>query len=309
MSKKVALIFPGQGSQFVGMGKDFSENFSIARDTFHEADERLNFSLSQLIFNGKDEELMLTKNSQVAIYVVSVAIWRVLKEQFPTFVPLATAGLSLGEYTALTASGKLLFEEGVKIVRARGLYMHEAALRHVGTMAVCLGIDSNVVRCVIDSVEGVWIANLNCPDQVVISGTLEGIKRAALLLKKNGAKRVLPINVSGAFHSELMADAKKKLQRKIATMKLYSTTIPIVMNVVGDFVEKEPEIRQHLIDQVISPVYWERTICKMAEVGVEMFVELGCGKTLRGMNHKIGVRGATLSIEAVEDLKKLVGMI
>lgn len=307
MDKKIAFIFPGQGAQYVGMGKAFAEVFSVARETFNEADEKLGFPLSKLIFEGPAEELTLTKNSQIAIYVVSVAIWRVLQEQFPSLVPMVAAGLSLGEYTALTASGKLQFEDGIELVRTRGLYMNDASANHPGTMAVCLGMDLNAVKQVTDSIDGVWVANLNCPGQVVISGTLEGIEKASATLKEKGAKRVLSLDVSGAFHSGLMAEAKEKLKSKIETMTLYPSAVSLVMNVPGDFIEAESEIRQHLIDQVVSPVYWERGIRKMEEEGVELFIEIGCGKTLSGMNRKIGVKALTFSVEKVEDLEELTG--
>jgi len=267
MDKKTAFIFPGQGAQYVGMGKSFTDAFLSARNTFEEADERLSFPLSKLIFEGPSEELTLTKNSQLAIYVVSVAIWRVLQEQFPTLVPIVTAGLSLGEYTALTASGKLKFEDGLHLVQARGLYMNQASTDHPGMMAVCLGLDLDTVKQVSDSIEGVWIANLNCPGQVVISGTVEGISQASEVLMMKGARRTIPLNVSGAFHSGLMGDAKEKLRGNIESLSLLPSDISLVMNVPGDFVEGEGAIRQHLIDQVVSPVYWERSIRKMEEKG------------------------------------------
>ncbi|NGX50451.1 MAG: Malonyl CoA-acyl carrier protein transacylase [Chlamydiae bacterium] len=307
MDRKTAFIFPGQGAQYVGMGRAFARSYSKARATFEEADDRLGFSLSKLIFEGPAEELTLTKNSQLAIYAVSVAIWRVVQEQFPELIPAVTAGLSLGEYSALTASGKLKFEEGLELVRARGVYMDEASIDHPGTMAVCLGMEAASARQAIEPVEGVWIANLNCPGQVVISGTIDGIERASLLLLERGAKRLIPLNVSGAFHSGLMADAKEKLKSSIESLTLHSTPISLVMNVSGDFVEEESAIRQNLIDQMVSPVYWERGIRKMEERGIELFIEMGCGKTLSGMNRKIGIEGTTIYLEKVEDLEKLTG--
>src|SRR3990167_6220565 len=186
MEKKVAYIFPGQGAQYVGMGKDFFNQFSAARETFEEADDLLDYSISTLIFEGPKEELILTKNSQVAIYVVSIAIWRTLSYLFPDITPHTCAGLSLGEYTALTASGRIAFQDGIHLVQARGLYMHEASLSHPGTMAVVLGMEPNVIERILHEMglQGeVWIANLNCPDQVVISGTHKGIEAASVELK------------------------------------------------------------------------------------------------------------------------------
>ncbi|MCB1085259.1 MAG: ACP S-malonyltransferase [Chlamydiia bacterium] len=304
MDKKIAVIFPGQGAQYVGMGKDFYETFSTAKETFEEANQVLDFSLSDLCFNGPSEELTLTKNSQVAIYVMSIALWRVFKEQCPEIVSAVMAGLSLGEYTALTASGRLSFSEGIALVRARGLAMHESGERHPGTMAVCLGLEVAAVNEAIGSIDGVWVANLNCPGQVVISGSREGIEKSKTLLKEKGAKRVLPLDVSGAFHSGLMEEAQSALKEKINQIKLTPSQTALVMNVSGGYVTEE-EIRECMVSQVVSPVQWEKGIRAMQEKGVSLFIEIGCGKTLAGMNRKIGIQGETLSLEKVEDLEKL----
>lgn len=305
MNKKIACIFPGQGSQYVGMGQDFIQAFPTFRQTLEVADEKLGFSLSKLMLEGPEEELIQTKNSQVAIYVLSVALYRVFQEQFPTLIPSVTGGLSLGEYTALTASGRLPFEEGVALVRARGLYMNEASLARPGTMAVCLGLDVPVVEQVAHLLEGVWVANLNCPGQVVISGTHEGVRDASVILKEKGAKGIIPLDVSGAFHSGLMEPAKVKLKKEIESLKLHSSTVDLTMNVPGDYVESEDDIKRHLIDQVVSPVLWEKSIRMMESRGTDLYIEIGCGKTLRGMNRKIGVKGPTLSLEKVGDLEGL----
>ncbi len=304
MDKKIAFIFPGQGAQYVGMGKDFYEAFAVVRETFQEADELLGFSLTNLVFGGPSEELTQTKNSQVAIYVMSVALWRALNEQLPDIVPTTVAGLSLGEYSALTASGRLSFRDGVKLVRARGLYMHEAGIKHPGTMAVCLGMVPDKVAEILEPIEGVWEANLNCPGQVVISGTVQGVAAASTLLKEKGAKRILPLNVSGAFHSGLMEEAKDQLKEKIDTIFLEKSRIDLVMNVPGDYVSEE-EIQENMISQVVAPVLWEKGIRAMEEKGIKCFIEIGCGKTLSGMLQKIGVKGETFSVEKVEDLEIL----
>jgi len=288
------------------MGRSFSEAFPVARQTFEEVDDELGFPLSSLIFDGPFEELTLTKHCQIAIYAVSMAIWRVVQDQFS--VPLSSmmaAGLSLGEYTALTASGKLSFRDGVELVSARGLYMHESSIKYPGTMAACLGMELDRVRPVIEDIEGVWIANLNYPGQVVVSGTLAGVERAGSMLKNMGARRFVPLDVSGAFHSGLMGEAQDRLREQIEAVRLYSTPCLLVMNASGDFVASEENMRQHLIDQMTSPVYWGVGICKMEEKGVDLFIEMGCGKTLSNMNRKIGVSATTLSIERVEDLETL----
>ncbi len=304
MDKKVAFIFPGQGAQYVGMGKDFYEAYSIVRETFEEANDLLGFNLSKLMFEGPADELTLTKNSQIAIYVMSVALWRVIKQELPEIEPSVVAGLSLGEYSALTASGRLAFKDGVRLVRARGEYMYEAGVKFPGTMAVALGMKPEEVHAIVDPIEGVWVANLNCPGQVVVSGTVAGIEKASALLKEKGAKRVLPLDVSGAFHSGLMDEAKDRLQEKIDEIELSESPIDLVMNVPGDFVS-ENEIRKNMIGQVVAPVYWEKGVRKIEERGVQLFIEIGPGKTLSGMNRKIGVNGKTIGIEKIEDLEAL----
>jgi len=304
VDKKVAFIFPGQGAQYVGMGKDFYEAFAVVRETFQEADELLGFSLTSLIFEGPSEELTKTKNSQIAIYVMSIALWRVLSEQMPDIAPTAVAGLSLGEYSALTASGRLSFKDGIELVRARGLYMHEAGIQYPGTMAVCLGMVPDEVAEILEPIEGAWVANLNCPGQVVISGTIQGVAAAATLLKEKGAKRVLPLEVSGAFHSGLMKEAKDQLKEKIDTISLEKSVVDLVMNACGDYVSEE-KIQENMISQVVAPVLWEKGIRAMEEKGIDCFIEIGCGKTLSGMLRKIRVKGETFSIEKVEDLETL----
>ena len=303
--KQLGCIFPGQGAQYVGMGKDFFENFTSAKEVFLEADERLGRKLSTLIFDGAKEELVLTKNSQVAIYVVSMAIWRVIKEQFPCIQPSVCAGLSLGEYTALTASKTLDFVDGVQLVQNRGLYMHEASIKNPGTMAVVLGLDETSVQEVVDASSEVWVANLNCPGQVVISGTAEGINQIKEHLIQKGAKRVLPLSVSGAFHSGLMQEAREKLKRDIASTDFKESEIKCVMNVTGDYVKSLDEVRRNIIDQVTSPVYWQKSMARMNQEGVSEFIEIGCGKTLTGMSRKMDLQARCTSVEKVEDLDLL----
>ena len=304
MKKKTAFLFPGQGAQYVGMGRDFYDAFPIYRETLQEADERLGFHLSSLIFDGPSITLTETKNSQVAIYVTSIGILRVIQKEFPNFQPETVAGLSLGEYTALVASKRLEFSEGIDLVRSRGLLMHEASLKHPGTMAVALGLAPEEVAKIVTPIQGVWIANLNCPGQVVISGTHEGVQKASEHLKKGGAKRVLPLDVSGAFHSGLMEDAKKKLKEKLQLISLKKSEIDFVMNVPGDYV-KDEEILRFMELQVVSPVLWEKGIKEMEARGHEQYLEIGCGKTLSGMLRKISVQGEILSIEKVVDLEQL----
>lgn len=303
MSKKIAFLFPGQGAQYVGMAKDFYENYAVARATFDEADELLKTSFSKIIFEGPADVLTLTKNSQLAIYIVSVAIWRTVAQEFPDLKPTFCAGLSLGEYTALTAAKKISFQEGLLLVQARAAFMNEACEKTQGTMQVVLGLEPETVSKALASLEEVWIANLNCPGQVVIAGTPRGMAFAQESLKAAGAKRILPLDVSGAFHTPLMKEAEVRLTPYIEATPLQESGIEVITNVTGLPVATEMDIRSCLIKQVSSPVYWEKGIRYLMEQGVDLFLEMGCGKTLAGMNKRIGVAAPTISIEKLADLE------
>lgn len=307
MNKKFAFLFPGQGAQYPGMGKDFYDRFPIAKQTFNEADDFLNRPFSKLIFEGPSAELTLTKNSQIAIYICSVAMLRVVQTQFPELRPLFCAGLSLGEYTALTAAGKIDFLDGLDLVCTRAEAMHQACEETKGTMQVVLGMTEEAVETIVHELNPphpVWVANLNCPGQIVIAGTVEALALAAEALKQRGAKRILPLDVSGAFHSGLMQSAQAKLAAKMATISFRESAIEIVMNVPGDFVSSEEQMRQVLIDQVINPVRWEKGIRKMMERKANFYLEIGPGKTLSGMNKKI-VSEPTYSVEKTADLEEI----
>jgi [acyl-carrier-protein] S-malonyltransferase len=306
---KIAFLFPGQGAQFVGMGKDFFDLFSTAKHVFQEADEVLASYFSNLIFQGPSEELTLTKNSQLAIYIVSVAIWKTVEEQFPELKPSVCAGLSLGEYTALTAAGKVSFDECLRLVQARGEYMHAAALSHPGSMHVVLGLSPEIVEEALSGIRDVSIANLNCPGQVVIAGTELALKEAAGAIKEKGAKRILPLDVSGAFHSALMQEAQEKLKPHLDHALLVESPVALISNVSGDYVRTLPEIRACLLKQVTHPVLWEKGILAAQAAGVEAYYEMGPGKTLAGMNKKIGVLAPTFSIEKVKDLEGLANAV
>lgn len=298
---KIAFLFPGQGAQYVGMAKDFYETFPIVRETFEEASQILLMDFTRLILEGPESELILTKNSQPAIFIVSVAILRSLQQQYPHLQPAICAGLSLGEYTALYASRRISFADALQIVAARGTYMQEACGEQQGTMRVVLGLDAPIVAAHLP--EGVWIANLNCPGQVVIAGAASAMPQAEELLKAQGAKRVLPLDVSGAFHTPLMRSAQEKLKPFLLSVALQESPIQLVMNVPGDFVDISSEIREHLIAQVASPTQWEKGIRLLEDV--DLYIEIGPGKTLTGMNKKIGVKGQTLNIEKTTDLAQL----
>lgn len=304
MNKKYAFIFPGQGAQYPGMVKDFYEHFPTARKIFEEADDFLSTHFSKLIFEGPSAELTLTKNSQLAIYIVSIAVYRTVTEQFPFLTPSVCAGLSLGEYTALTAAGKIGFRECLPIVKARAQFMNDACEEVEGTMQVILGLEGDAVEEIIAILQPehqVWVANLNCPGQVVIAGSKAGVSEGAELLLSKGAKRAIPLDVSGAFHSGLMKKAQERLAPYIRQAALKESPIEVVMNVPGDYVAEREKMREHLISQVTSPVRWQKGILTMQEKGIDAFIEMGCGKTLAGMNKRMAIK--TDSFEKITDLE------
>jgi [acyl-carrier-protein] S-malonyltransferase len=306
--KNIAFLFPGQGAQYVKMGKDFYDTFSICRETFQEADDILGRSLSKVIFEAPEEELTQTRSSQTAIYVMSMAIQRLLKKEFSLICPQFAAGLSLGEYTALTASEKISFKDCLPLVQKRGELMNEACLSTKGSMAVIMGLNADVVEAFVKELNlpnDLWVANFNCPGQVVISGTMKGIELGMEKAKAVGAKRAMPLQVHGAFHSGLMAFAQENLRGFIESVKLKDSKVDLVMNVTG-LVEKDLyQIRQNLIKQVTHSVRWEMGIHTLEQSQVDLYIEMGPGKTLAGMNKRIGVKAQTISIEKVEDLKLL----
>lgn len=306
--KKIAFLFPGQGAQYPGMGKDFYEAFSVARETFEEADDLLKRNLSTIIFEGPEALLTETKNSQVGIYVVSVAILRVIKQQFPELTPAITSGLSLGEYTALTASGRLSFQDGVQLVSMRGQFMNEACEKAPGTMAVVLGLNADVVEKLVKEVNrpnDLWAANFNCPGQIVLSGTLQGIEAGIAAAKAAGARRVLPLQVHGAFHSGLMKDAGDRLAPYIQKTSFHDTACDVILNVPGNIVKDPNEIKECLIKQVTHSVRWEQGVRVMMDQGCDCYLEIGCGEVLTGFNKKIGVTAPCPNVDKVEDLKVL----
>ncbi len=299
---KIAFLFPGQGAQYVGMARDFVQNFSTARSTFEEADEILKRPLSKLILEGPEELLTQTKNSQTGIYVASLAILRVFKELYP-IQPFVCAGLSLGEYTALTAAGWLSFQEALPLVQHRGEFMNQACEEIPGTMAVVLGLSNEVVEAVVDTVnlpDELWIANYNCPGQIVLSGTLKGIELAAIEAKKQGAKRVLPLAVHGAFHSGLMKQAEEQLAPFVQQIIFGKENLPIVMNVTGDFVKDDEQVKSNLIKQVTHSVRWEQGMQTIEKAGTHYCIEFGPGRTLAGLNKRMSI--PTLTIEKIQDL-------
>lgn len=304
---KVAFIFPGQGeSHSVGMAKDFYDQFPIAKQTFDEASKILGYNLTELIFQGPLDKLSETRYCQVAIYVVSVAVLRVLQEQFDDLKADAALGLSLGEYSAATAAGVISFEQGVQLVHARGSLMQQACDENPSTMAVVLGLDEEKVKTVIKDAKlenDVWVANLNCPGQIVVSGTHPGIEAFVLAGKEAGAKRVLPLNVAGAFHSKLMHSAADELEKKLAHMEIQSPKCDFLMNVNASKEQDIQKIKQNLILQITHSVRWQESIEKLKSEGFTHFIEIGCGKVLSGLNKRMGLSEQTICVNSVNDLE------
>jgi [acyl-carrier-protein] S-malonyltransferase len=303
---KIAFIFPGQGSQAVGMGKELVEKYEMASNIFKKADERLGYNLSSIIFDGSQEELTRTENAQPALVTTSTAILELLRAEGIT--PSYTAGHSLGEYSALVASGALTFEDAVYAVRKRGEYMEEAVPTGEGTMAAILGLESESLQKVTDQIcdEGhpVQLANLNCPGQIVISGSAEGVKRASEQAKEEGAKRVIPLQVSGPFHSSLMKPAAEKFASVLEEVDVVDAKVPVIANVTAKSMVEQNEIKERLIEQLYSPVLWENTVREMLELGVDTFVEIGPGKVLSGLVKKVHRRAKTISISDESSLQE-----
>lgn len=308
---KIAFVFPGQGSQFVGMGQALSEQSPAARQIFEEADAALGFSLSQLCFEGPEDELKLTANTQPAILTASIAVLAALKEKQPDFSPAFVAGHSLGEYSALVAAGALSFADAVKTVRSRGQFMEEAVPAGQGAMAAVLNMDRAALHAVCEEVTAsghpVQLANLNSPGQIVISGSAEGVKLAGEQAKAAGAKRVLPLNVSGPFHSSLMQPAAEKLQAVLADVSVQDAAVQVIANVTARPVTEAATIVDSLIQQVSAPVLWEDSVQWMVEQGVTTFVEIGPGKVLAGLIKKIAPADTTIiSVQDMDSLNELL---
>ncbi|WP_342428738.1 ACP S-malonyltransferase [Paenibacillus sp. FSL L8-0158] len=305
---KTAFIFPGQGSQAVGMAKDAYEAVPAATEVFRQADERLGFALSTLVFEGPDTALKQTSNTQPALLTASIALYEAFKEKMDIH-PDYVAGHSLGEYSALVASGVLAFEDAVETVRARGQFMEQAIPDGQGGMAAVLGADREALaalcRDITESGQLVELANINCPGQIVVSGTKEGVAAVAERVKEAGGKRAITLEVSGPFHSSLMKEAATKLSGKLGAVTFSKAQIPVVANVTAKPVREGSEIRQLLVDQVYSPVLWEDSVAWLLEQGVDTFVEFGPGSVLTGLVKKIDKTVKLYNISSLESFASL----
>lgn len=308
---KIAFVFPGQGSQTVGMGQSVAGANEKAAAVFQKADEKLGIDLSGLIQNGPLDKLTRTENAQPALLSVSTAILQALQEAgiHADF----TAGHSLGEYSALVAAGALSFEDAVYAVRKRGEYMDEAFPNGAGAMSAVLGLGRGVLQEVAEEVssegETVQLANLNCPGQIVISGTAAGIEKAGALAKERGAKRVLPLQVSGPFHSKLMEPAAEKFKAVLDGIAIRDAAVPVIANVDAEVETGAVDIKAKLIRQLYSPVLWEDSVKKMISLGVDTFIEVGPGKVLSGLIRKIDRSVKTYAVQDMETLEAAVGAL
>jgi [acyl-carrier-protein] S-malonyltransferase len=303
---KIAFVFPGQGSQYAGMGKDLAENFPAARKVFEDADKALRFSLSSVCFEGPAEELQLTENTQPAILATSIAALRAIEsEGFPR--PDFVAGHSLGEYSALVAAGSLSLADAVRTVRSRGRYMQEAVPVGTGAMAAVLGMNLELIESICAQASEGQVcspANVNAPNQVVIAGNTEAVDRASELLKSAGAKRVVKLKVSAPFHCALMRLAQERLAQDLETLDFENLQVPLITNVDAVAINKGDEARDSLIRQVSSPVRWLESVELLIGKGVDIFLELGPGKVLSGLLRQISTDVKCFNVEDSASLKQ-----
>ncbi len=304
------LLFPGQGAQSVGMGKDLAEAFPTARARFAEADSLLGYSLSKLCWEGPAEELTRTEHCQPALYVTSMAALDAViasiaeRGEAISFSPFAAAGLSLGEYTALAAAGAFSFADGLKLVRLRGQAMEEAARAQSGTMASVLGLELEPLQEVCAET-GAQVANLNSPGQVVISGTVESVAAASAKAKEKGAKRVIPLEVGGAFHSRLMEPAAARLAEALKGVRIQAPRYPVASNVTGSYHKEAGRIGELLVRQLTEPVQWVGCVRTMAGKGIKTYVEAGSGAVLKGLVRKIDPEATVHSAGTAEEVRRL----
>lgn len=306
---KLGFVFPGQGAQYVGMGKELSERYPVARETFEEADDALGFKLSELCFDGPEDSLRLTYHTQPALLTAGIAAYRVFR-QFVDVEPLVVAGHSLGEYTALVAANALSFRDAVSLVHRRGKYMDEAVPAGQGAMSAVLGMDAAQLQevCQVASGNGevVELANINCPGQIVISGTTAGVSKAGELAKEKGARRVIPLVVSGPFHCSLMKRAANRLSESLEQTAIQPAHVPVLANVDATPKQAVADLRAALNAQLYSPVLWEDEVQAMLGMGVEGFVEFGPGTVLSGLIKKIERRSLTFHVENEVSLQEAI---
>src|SRR5699024_3562793 len=304
--KKIAFMFPGQGSQVVGMGQDFYEDETI-KSLYEEANQALGKDITSLMFNGPGEELTETENAQPALLLSSIAAYTLIEAE--GIKPVMTVGHSLGEYSALVAAKSLKLNEALPLVATRGKLMETAIPKDQGNMASVLGLNENEIKKELKKIKNdeiVDIANLNCPGQIVISGSKNGIEQAELILKEAGARRVLPLNVSGPFHSQLMEKANEEFEHYLNQVNLTTAEIPVYANVTANAVQESEQIKDLLMKQLYSPVRFEESINNMIQAGVDAFVEVGTGRVLSGLVKKIDRKVKTFSVQDKKSLDEFL---
>lgn len=299
---KIAFIYPGQGAQICGMGKDFYEQTDMGKQVFDLASSLLGFSVPELCFTENDR-LDITEYTQAAMVTTSIAMTKVLEET--GIKPNVTAGLSLGEYCALYAAGVMSEADAITTVRQRGIYMQEEVPVGQGAMAAILALDAAAIEKTLEEIDGVQIANYNCPGQIVITGEEAAVSAAAEKLSAAGAKRCVPLKVSGPFHSQMLSGAGEKLGNVLEEVTIQEIRIPYIANVTAEYVQDRGQVKELLKKQVSSSVRWQQTIERMIADGVDTFIEIGPGKTLSGFMRKINRDVKTINIEKLEDLDKL----
>ncbi len=303
-SKKIALLFPGQGGQYSGMGKSLYEKYEKARNVFHRASDITGIDVADLCFNGKEDELKDTLNSQLGILTVSISAWEVLREHIRDFN--LTAGLSLGEYGALYAAGVIGFEDVFSLVKKRALYMQDACNKTNGTMVSILGLNEQAVKEICGDIKGFCsIANLNCPGQVVVSCSKDIVNEVVNRAKEKGARRAIELKVAGAFHSEMMKEASDKFLNDLKNYSFNKENLgKVVLNILGDVYDNSEPFETLMAKQIISPVLWEKSVRKMIEKGCAFFIEVGPGKVLGGLLRRIDKNAAYSNVEDEESLNK-----
>lgn len=304
MAKPIGFLFPGQGAQFVGMGKDLCAESPAARELYKKADDILGYSISRICFDGPETELTRTLYAQTGILVTSLAVLAALRERNPGLIPSIVAGLSLGEFTALTVAEAISFEDTLKLVQVRAEAMENAAKNNPGTMAFVMGL--TIEQCMDVAQEtGCEVANLNAPDQTVLSGTLPSIEKACKIAEVKGAKRAMPLKVGGAFHSSLMGEAKTRLETALANTPIHKPKCAFIPNVTAQSVSDPEEIRSLLAKQLTSSVQWVRTMATAKESGIATYLEIGPGKILKGLARKCQPELEVFSFGSMADFKNL----
>ncbi len=310
--KKIGYIFPGQGAQYVSMGFDLYEKYGSARDVFDRANSVLGFDLKKFCFEGPKEELTKTDISQPAILTVSIAALRALQEIFNTkgisqYAPGVLAGLSLGEYSALVAAGVISFEDAVRLVHKRGRFMQDAADKNKGTMASVMGISREILEGICKNTN-VQIANLNCPGQIVISGLIDDINKAAESARAEGASRVIVLDVSGPFHSRYMREAASRLEKEFENIIFSAPKIPVVANVTANYELGPEEIKKNLLEQVSGSVLWEDSVRLMVKDGIDTFIEIGPGTVLKGLLRRIDPNIKVYNIGKAQEIEEFINV-